>query len=29
MSQQVGYLGGFLLLARWLDEVTPSLEQNI
>jgi hypothetical protein len=25
----VGYLGGFLLLARWLDEVTPSPEQNI
>jgi hypothetical protein len=28
-SQRVGHLGGFLLLARWLDEVTPSLEQNI
>jgi hypothetical protein len=25
----VGYLGGFLSLARWLDEVTPSPEQNI
>jgi hypothetical protein len=28
-SQRVGYLGGFLLPARWLDEVTPSPEQNI
>jgi hypothetical protein len=25
----VGYLGGFLLLARWLDEVMPNPEQNI
>lgn len=28
-SQQVEYLDGSLLLARWLDEVTPSPEQNI
>ena len=28
-SQRVGYPGGFLLLARWLDEVTPSPDQNI
>jgi hypothetical protein len=28
-SQRLGYLGAFLLLARRLDEVTPSLEQNI
>ena len=28
-SQRVGYLGDFLLQARWLDEVTPSPEQNI
>jgi hypothetical protein len=28
-SQRVGYLDGFLLLERRLDEVTPSPEQNI
>jgi hypothetical protein len=28
-SQPVGYLGGFLLPARWPDEVMPSPEQSI